>query len=164
MVKQVKVFYLEGYFWDSLVVKCVFIVVVEVCCEVGGKVVFFFFDGFCVDWYRVSFFELVNGYVDVLFVNDVEIQLFYEIDDFDQVFEWVCGCCLVIVIICGVKGFVVLSGDQCWDIGIFGLGDLVDIMGVGDFYVGGFLYGFIQGELLDCCGEFGVFCVGQIVI
>ena len=121
MVKQAKVLYLEGYLWDSPAAKRAFIAAAEACREAGGKVALSLSDGFCVDRHRASFLELVNGHVDVLFANDVEIQSLYETDDFDQALERVRGCCSVIAITRGAQGSVVLSGDQRWDIGIFGL-------------------------------------------
>ncbi|GIR75175.1 MAG: hypothetical protein CM15mP77_3320 [Synechococcus sp.] len=48
-----------------------------------------------------------------------------------------------------------LSGDQRWNIGIFGLGDLVDTTGAGDLYAGGFLHGYTQGDSLERCGQLG---------
>ena len=63
----------------------------------------------------------------------------------------------------GGEGSVVLSGDQRWDIGIFGLGELVDTTGAGDLYAGGFLHGYTQGESLERCGQLGALCAGQIV-
>ena len=58
---------------------------------------------------------------------------------------------------------MVLSGDQRWNIGIFGLGELVDTTGAGDLYAGGFLHGYTQGESLERCGQLGALCAGQIV-
>ena len=163
MVKQAKVLYLEGYLWDSPAAKRAFIAAAEACREAGGKVALSLSDGFCVDRHRASFLELVNGHVDVLFANDVEIQSLYETDDFDQALERVRGCCSVIAITRGAQGSVVLSGDQRWDVDIFGLGDLVDTTGAGDLYAGGFLHGFTQGESLERCGQLGALCAGQIV-
>ena len=39
----------------------------------GGPVALSLSDEFCVDRHRESFLELVNGHVDVLFANEVEI-------------------------------------------------------------------------------------------
>ena len=50
-----------------------------------------------------------------------------------------------------------------WDIGIYGLGELVDTTGAGDLYAGGFLHGFTQGDSLERCGQLGALCAGQIV-
>ena len=163
MVRETKVLYLEGYLWDSPAAKRAFIAAAEACREAGGQVALSLSDGFCVDRHRDSFLELVNGHVDVLFANEVEIKSLYETDDFDAALEQVRGCCSVIAITRGGEGSVVLNGDSRWDIGIFGLGDLVDTTGAGDLYAGGFLHAYTQGESLERCGQLGALCAGQIV-
>ena len=163
MVRDTKVLYLEGYLWDSPAAKRAFIAAADVCREAGGQVALSLSDGFCVDRHRESFLELVNGHVDVLFANEVEIKSLYETDDFDTALKKVGGCCSVIAVTRGGEGSVVLSGDQRWDIGIFGLGELVDTTGAGDLYAGGFLHGYTQGESLERCGQLGALCAGQIV-
>ena len=163
MVRDTKVLYLEGYLWDSPAAKRAFIAAADVCREAGGQVALSLSDGFCVDRHRESFLELVNGHVDVLFANEVEIKSLYETDDFDTALEKVGGCCSVIAVTRGGEGSVVLSGGQRWDIGIFGLGELVDTTGAGDLYAGGFLHGYTQGESLERCGQLGALCAGQIV-
>ena len=163
MVRETKVLYLEGYLWDSPAAKRAFIAAAEACREAGGQVALSLSDGFCVDRHRESFLELVNGHVDVLFANEVEIKSLYETDDFEAALQRVRGCCSVIAITRGGDGSVVLSGDSRWDIGIFGLGDLVDTTGAGDLYAGGFLHAYTQGESLERCGQLGALCAGQIV-
>ena len=163
MVKKSKVLYLEGYLWDSPAAKRAFIAAAEACREAGGKVALSLSDGFCVDRHRESFLELVNGHVDLLFANEVEIMSLYETDTIDAALEKVRGCCSVIAITRGEQGSIVLSEDQRWDIGIFSLGDLVDTTGAGDLFAGGFLHAYTQGESLQSCGELGALCAGQIV-
>ena len=163
MVREAKVLYLEGYLWDSPAAKRAFIAAAEACRDSGGQVALSLSDGFCVDRHRESFLDLVNGHVDVLFANDVEIMSLYETDDFDTAVQQVSGCCKVAALTRGAKGSVVLSGDQRWDIGIVSLGDLLDTTGAGDLYAGGFLHGYTQGERLERCGELGALCAGQIV-
>ena len=120
-------------------------------------------DGFCVDRHRESFLELVNGHVDVLFANEVEIKALYQTDDVETALTRVSGCCAVTAITRGAQGSVVLSGDQRWTIGIVGLGPLVDTTGAGDLYAGGFLKAYTDGASLERCGELGALCAGQIV-
>ena len=163
MVREAKVLYLEGYLWDSPAAKRAFIAAAEACRDSGGQVALSLSDGFCVDRHRESFLDLVNGHVDVLFANDVEIMSLYKTDDFDTAVQQVSGCCRVAALTRGAKGSVVLSGDQRWDIGIVSLGDLLDTTGAGDLYAGGFLHGYTQGESLERCGELGALCAGQIV-
>ena len=163
MVQQAKVLYLEGYLWDSPAAKRAFIAAAEACRTAGGKVALSLSDGFCVDRHRDSFLELVNGHVDVLFANEVEIKSLYKTDDINDAIARVRGCCDVIAITRGGDGSVVLSGEQRWDIGIVSLGTLVDTTGAGDLYAGGFLHAYTQGEELQRCGELGALCAGQIV-
>ena len=163
MVREAKVLYLEVYLWDSPAAKRAFIAAAEACRDSGGQVALSLSDGFCVDRHRESFLDLVNGHVDVLFANDVEIMSLYETDDFDTAVQQVSGCCRVAALTRGAKGSVVLSGDQRWDIGIVSLGDLLDTTGAGDLYAGGFLHGYTQGESLERCGQLGALCAGQIV-
>ena len=163
MVQQTKVLYLEGYLWDSPAAKRAFIAAAEACRAAGGKVALSLSDGFCVDRHRESFLELVNGHVDVLFANEVEIMSLYQTEDINSAIEAVRGCCEVIAITRGGEGSVVLSGEQRLDIGIVNLGELVDTTGAGDLYAGGFLHAYTQGEELQRCGELGALCAGQIV-
>ena len=163
MVRQTKVLYLEGYLWDSPAAKRAFIAAAEACRAAGGKVALSLSDGFCVDRHRESFLELVNGHVDVLFANEVEIMSLYQTEDINSAIRDVRGCCEVIAITRGGEGSVVLSGEQRLDIGIVNLGELVDTTGAGDLYAGGFLHAFTQGEELQRCGELGALCAGQIV-
>jgi len=163
MVRDTKVLYLEGYLWDSPAAKRAFIAAAEACKAAGGQVALSLSDGFCVDRHRDSFLDLVNGHVDVLFANEVEIKALYQTDDFETALAQVTGCCAVTAITRGSAGSVVLSGDQRWMIGIATLGDLVDTTGAGDLYAGGFLHAYTQGESLQRCGELGALCAGQIV-
>lgn len=69
-------------------------------------------DLFCVDCYCVVFCYFVVNYIDILLVNEVEIIVFYEIEDFDEVVCLV-GCDVgVVVIICSEKGVVIVCGDE----------------------------------------------------
>ena len=163
MVSDTKVLYLEGYLWDSPAAKRAFIAAAEACRAANGQVALSLSDGFCVDRHRDSFLDLVNGHVDVLFANEVEIKSLYQTDDFDAALESVRGSCSVIAITRGSQGSVVMSGDQRWDIGIVGLGELIDTTGAGDLYAGGFLHGYTHDLPLEVCGKIGSICAGQVV-
>ena len=163
MVRQTKVLYLEGYLWDSPAAKRAFIAAAEASRAAGGQVALSLSDGFCVDRHRDSFLELVNGHVDVLFANETEILSLYETADLSVALDRVSSSCSIVAITRGGDGSVVLSGDQRWDIGIFGLGELLDTTGAGDLYAGGFLHAYTQGESLERCGQLGALCAGQIV-
>ena len=146
MVSDTKVLYLEGYLWDSPAAKRAFIAAAEACRAANGQVALSLSDGFCVDRHRDSFLDLVNGHVDVLFANEVEIKSLYQTADFDAALESVRGSCSVIAITRGSQGSVVLSGDPRWDIGIVGLGYLIHTTGAGDLSAGGLVHGYTPRE------------------
>ena len=56
-----------------------------------------------------------------------------------------------------------INNGRLAQIGIFGLGTLMDTTGAGDLYAGGFLHAYTQGESLERCGQLGALCAGQIV-
>jgi fructokinase len=163
LVRQAKVLYLEGYLWDSEEAKRAFIAAAQVMRESGGQVALSLSDAFCVDRHRQSFQELVDGHVDVLFANEMEICSLYESDSFEAAADQVRGRCRVAALTRSEKGSLVLSGGDSLAIPPFHLGDLVDTTGAGDLYAAGFLYGYTQGADLEHCGRLGSLCAGQVV-
>ena len=75
--------YLEGYLWDSPAAQDAYRFASEVAHEAGRRVALTLSDGFVVDRHRDTFLELIDGSVDILFANDTEIQMLYEVDNFD---------------------------------------------------------------------------------
>ena len=120
-------------------------------------------DAFCVDRHRSSFQELVDGHVDVLFANEVEIRSLYETESFEAAADQVRGRCRVAALTRSGEGSVVLAGDTTLEIPAYRLGDLVDTTGAGDLYAAGFLHGYTKGESLERCGHLGSLCAGQVV-
>jgi fructokinase len=163
LVRQARVLYLEGYLWDSEDAKRAFITAAEVMRQSGGEVALSLSDAFCVDRHRDSFLELVDGHVDILFANEMEITSLYRCESFEAAADQVRGRCRVAALTRSALGSVILSGDQTINVPPFQLGPLVDTTGAGDLYAAGFLYGYTQGESLERCGQIGSLCAGQVV-
>ncbi|MFN6340470.1 MAG: adenosine kinase [Cyanobacteriota bacterium] len=163
LVRQAKVLYLEGYLWDSDEAKEAFIAAAEVTRASGGEVALSLSDAFCVDRHRESFQELVDGHVDLLFANEMEITSLYKANSFEEAADQIRGRCRVAALTRGALGSLVLSEERSLPIAPFHLGDLVDTTGAGDLYAAGFLYGYTRGESLERCGRLGSLCAGQVV-
>ena len=163
LVRQAKVLYLEGYLWDSDEAKQAFLSAARVMRESGGEVALSLSDAFCVDRHRQSFQELVDGHVDILFANEMEITSLYEANTFEEAVDHVRGRCKVAALTRSAEGSLVLRGDQTVTIAPYQLGDLVDTTGAGDLYAAGFLYGHTRGESLERCGHLGSLCAGKVV-
>lgn len=163
LVAQAQVLYLEGYLWDSDEAKQAFLAAAEVARSHGGQVALSLSDAFCVDRHRRSFQELVDGHVDLLFANEMEITSLYEANSFEEAVEQVRGRCRVAALTRSEAGSLVLSGEESIPIAPVRLGELVDTTGAGDLYAAGFLYGYTRGESLERCGQLGSLCAGQVV-
>jgi sugar/nucleoside kinase (ribokinase family) len=163
LVRQARVLYLEGYLWDSDEAKQAFLAAAEVARASGGEVALSLSDAFCVDRHRESFQELVDGHVDILFANEMEITSLYKSDSFEQAAAEVRGRCRIAALTRSEQGSVLLSGDRTITIEPFRLGELVDTTGAGDLYAAGFLHGHSRGESLERCGRLGSLCAGEVV-
>jgi fructokinase len=163
LVRQAQVLYLEGYLWDSDEAKRAFIAAAEAARASGGQVALSLSDAFCVDRHRQSFQELVDGHVDVLFANEMEITSLYEAASFEEAADQVRGRCKVVALTRSEQGSLLLSGERRIDVAPVHLGKLVDTTGAGDLYAAGFLFGYTRGESLERCGQLGSLCAGQVV-
>ena len=163
MVAQAKVLYLEGYLWDSDEAKAAFITAAEVARAHGGEVALSLSDAFCVERHRESFQELVDGHVDILFANEMEITALYKANSFEEAADQVRGRCKLAALTRSEQGSVVLNGAGTHSIAPFQLGPLLDTTGAGDLYAAGFLHAYTQGQAVDACGRLGSLCAGQVV-
>jgi fructokinase len=163
LVAQAKVLYLEGYLWGSDEAKAAFIAAAEVARAHGGEVALSLSDAFCVERHRDSFQELVDGHVDILFANEMEITALYKSNSFEEAADQVRGRCKVAALTRSELGSLILNGEGSHVIEPFQLGPLVDTTGAGDLYAAGFLHGYTQGQDLDACGRLGSLCAGQVV-
>ena len=163
MVGQAKVLYLEGYLWDSDEAKAAFIAAAEVARAHGGEVALSLSDAFCVERHRESFQELVDGHVDILFANEMEITALYKANSFEEAADQVRGRCKLAALTRSEQGSVVLNGSGTHSIAPFQLGPLLDTTGAGDLYAAGFLHAYTQGQAVEACGRLGSLCAGQVV-
>ena len=163
MVAQAKVLYLEGYLWDSDEAKAAFITAAEVARAHGGEVALSLSDAFCVERHRESFQELVDGHVDILFANEMEITALYKANSFEEAADQVRGRCKLAALTRSEQGSVVLNGAGTHSVAPFQLGPLLDTTGAGDLYAAGFLHAYTQGQSVDDCGRLGSLCAGQVV-
>jgi len=163
LVRQARVLYLEGYLWDSPEAQRAFVAAAEAAREAGGEVALALSDAFCVDRHRDSFRELVDGHVDILFANEMEITSLYKADSFEQAAAEVRGRCRIAALTRSELGSLVLAGEDSIAIDPFRLGELVDTTGAGDLYAAGFLHAYTRGQDLERCGRLGSLCAGLVV-
>ncbi len=162
-IADAAVTYLEGYLWDPPAAKAAFQKAARIAHEAGNMVALSLSDPFCVDRHRVDFLELVEGQVDILLANELEIMSLYEVEDFDEALQHVRGHCQVAALTRSEKGSVIISGDEVHVIDAAPVEKVVDTTGAGDLFAAGFLYGLTQGRDLHESGRLGALCAGEVI-
>jgi len=163
LVAQANVLYLEGYLWDSEAAKRAFLAAAEVMRAAGGQVALSLSDAFCVERHRDSFQELVDGHVDILFANEMEITALNKANSFEEAADQVRGRCKLAALTRSEQGSLILNGSGTHQVEPYRLGPLVDTTGAGDLYAAGFLHAYTQGQEIAACGRLGSLCAGQVV-
>ena len=155
--------YLEGYLWDEAKAKDAIRRAASLAREAGRRVAFTLSDPFCVERHRDEFRELIAENVDVLFANEHEITMLYEVDDFDDAARHVSGHCEIAALTRGAKGSVVISGGERYEIAADPVAKVVDTTGAGDAYAAGFLFGLTHGHDLATCGRLGSLGAAEVI-
>ena len=163
LVQRSAVTYLEGYLWDEPDAKAAFIYAANLAHEAGRRVALSLSDAFVVDRHREEFLDLVEGHIDLLFANEVEICSLYETDDFDVALQRVSGHCEVAALTRGAKGAVIVSSDAVHIIDAAKATRVEDTTGAGDLFAAGFLYGFTHGYELAVCGHLGALAALEVI-
>lgn len=163
VVTAAQVTYLEGYLWDRPRAKEAFVRAAETAHEAGREVALSLSDPFCVDRHRAEFRDLVDGHVDLLFANEVEVCSLYQVATFDAALQAVRGRCRLAALTRSEKGCVILAGDEVHVVDAEPAGQVVDTTGAGDLFAGGFLYGYTQGRAPFECGRIGAIAAAEVI-
>ena len=162
LVAGADILYCEGYLWDIEISKQAIRKAVDAARAAGRTVSFTLSDGFCVERHHQEWLDLVDGPIDVLFGNEVEICTLYETDDFDEAVDAVRGRCTA-VLTRSEKGSVIVTDDEVVEVAAEPVAEVVDTTGAGDLYAAGFLYGWSFGLDLATCGRLGSIAAAEVI-
>ncbi len=162
-IAAAEVTYLEGYLWDKPRAKEAFVKAARVAHGAGRQVALSLSDPFCVERHREEFRHLVEGHVDILFANEVEVCSLYRAETFDEALQAVRGKCAVAALTRSEKGSVVVAGGDVHLIDAHPVDQVVDTTGAGDLYAAGFLYGYTRGEPPARCARFGGLAAAEVI-
>lgn len=155
--------YLEGYLWDQPAAKETLRCAAVAAHEAGRRVALTLSDPFCVDRHRAEFLDLVDGHIDMLFANEIEICSLYEVDDFDTALQHVRHHCEIAALTRSEKGSVVVAGDEVHVVDAHPVDEVVDTTGAGDLYAAGFLFGLTHGHDLPTCARLGALAGAEVI-
>jgi sugar/nucleoside kinase (ribokinase family) len=154
-IASAAVTYLEGYLWDTEAAKEAIRRSASLARAAGRRVALTLSDPFCVSRHRAEFLELIKSDIDVLFANEDEITMLYEVDDFDEAARRIDGDCEIAALTRGAQGSVVISAGKQHMIPADPVDHVIDTTGAGDLYAAGVLYGITHGHDLADCGRLG---------
>jgi sugar/nucleoside kinase (ribokinase family) len=163
VIAAAQITYLEGYLFDPPKAQEAFRRAAAIAHAAGRKVALSLSDPFCVGRHRAAFRDLVDGHVDILFANEVEICSLYETDDFAAAAAAVRGHVAIAALTRSAEGSVILALGAEHRIDPAPVVRVVDTTGAGDLYASGFLYGLTRDLPLPTCGEIGSLCAAEII-
>jgi sugar/nucleoside kinase (ribokinase family) len=163
LIASASVTFLEGYLWDPPRAKEAFLKAASIAHAAGRRVSLTLSDPFCVERHREEFRELVNGHIDVLFANELEIMSLYQVGTFDEALQNVRGACEVAALTRSEHGSVIVRGDELHVLAAEPVARVVDTTGAGDLYAAGFLYGLTRGMDLALCGRIAGIAAAEVI-
>jgi sugar/nucleoside kinase (ribokinase family) len=120
-------------------------------------------DPFCVGRHRDEFRALIASDIDVLFANEEEITMLYDVATFDEAASRVEHDCEISALTRGALGSVVVSGGARHVIPADPVPRVVDTTGAGDLYAAGVIYGLTHGHDLETCGRLGSLAAAEVI-
>ncbi len=154
--------YLEGYLWDPPDAKAAFLEAARIAHDAGRKVALTLSDAFCVERHRAEFVDLVDGHVDILFGNEIEIMSLYQLTDFDAALQRVRGRCEIAALTRSEKGAVIVAGDEVHVVDAEPA-HVIDTTGAGDIYASGFLFGLTHGHDIATCARIASITAVEVI-
>lgn len=155
VVAESRVLYLEGYLWDTKKAKEAFLKAIEAASASRGEVALSLSDPFCVERHREEFLGLLDKNTDILFANEEEIKMLFEVSRFEDALEKCKPYNTIFALTRGGEGSVIIDGRSRHYIEAKKDVEVRDTTGAGDMYAAGFLHGYINGRPLDICGKMG---------
>jgi sugar/nucleoside kinase (ribokinase family) len=162
-IASAAVTYLEGYLWDEAKAKDAIRRASSAARDAGRLVALTLSDPFCVDRHRDEFRSLIETDIDVLFANEHEITMLYEVDDFDEAARRVAEVVDVAALTRGPKGSVVVGRGERHVVNAEPVAQLIDTTGAGDLYAAGFLFGLTRGRDLATCGRLASVAAAEVI-
>jgi sugar/nucleoside kinase (ribokinase family) len=162
-IEGARLTYLEGYLFDPPLAQAAFHKAVRIAAGAGRQVALSLSDAFCVARHRAAFRSLIQDGVDLLFANEEEICMLYEVEDFDDAVEAVSGECRIAALTRSAKGSVIVTPEEQIVIEAAPVDEVVDVTGAGDLYAAGFLFGRAVGYDLKTCGNLASMAAAEAI-
>lgn len=96
-------------------------------------------------------------YINILLINENEAKRIADRDDLKQSVDRIIEAVPIVVIKRGEEGTVVFTKDDSYSVRAIP-GEVIDTIGAGDSFDGGFIYGFLNGKSIEECAKIACIC------
>ena len=158
-----QVVYLEGYLWEQPQAKVAIREAIELAHRSDASVALSVSDPFCVEHHRREFLELLNGELEILFANEDEIKMLFDVAEFDAAVDAVAETGVLAVLTRGAAGSVVVTAAGPVVVPPAPVDKVVDSTGAGDLFAAGFLYGITNGLSPEESAQLGSVCAAEVI-
>ena len=162
-LSSAQVVYLEGYLWEQPQAKAAIREAIEQAHLGDAAVALSVSDPFCVQNHRAEFLDLVNGEIEMLFANEDEITMRFEVSRFDDAVAAVAETGVLAVLTRGAAGCVVVTAAGPVEVPAAPVERVVDTTGAGDLFAAGFLYGMTNGLSPEESARLGGVCAAEVI-
>ncbi len=162
LIKHTKALYLEGYLYDKDSAKSAFDKAATIVRNQGGEISLSLSDLFCVERHLKDFQNFVENYCSILFANEQEFSVLYNISNRDDAIKKAKSLNKIICLTLASEGACVIKGDESYLIPAYDVGKVIDTTGAGDSFAGGFLYGIHHKLSLEQSGHLASLLAGDV--
>lgn len=150
--------YLEGYLVQnhSLIRKAVRLAKnngMKVCIDLASYNI--------VEEHKEVFNSLIRENIDVVFANNQEAEILTGLPP-EKAAEKIGESASIAIVKLGAEGSLVYSNNTLTRIGVIP-SNPIDTTGAGDLYASGFIYGLINEQPMEICGELGAMIAGKVI-
>jgi sugar/nucleoside kinase (ribokinase family) len=163
LVRRSGIVYLEGYLFDLEPAKDAIRHAARMARSSGGRAALTLSDSFCVERHREDLLSLAGDSLDLLFGNDLEMCLLFEVDNLDAVASELRSLGVTGVVTLGANGSMVVTDAAEIRVPASPVSPVLDTTGAGDLYAAGFLFGWSRELPPGRCAELGSLAAAEVI-
>lgn len=154
--------YVEGYLSTSPTGSEAAIAAMNLAKAYGTKTALSLSDPNIVRYFHARLLEIMGAGVDLLFCNEDEAKLFCQSNDIDTVCQTLTTIAKSFAITQGSDGAIIYDGKDFYDITARDV-PVIDTVGAGDMFAGGFIYAITHGYDYRTAGVIGDITASKVI-